>query len=161
MTDRNWYAGLGLALTLPDICGFMESPDLKSMRRYVSWCDKYLVPKYTRLIGADDTVVRFLGGQDCYALRCAFLHEGVDDVVRQRAHEALESFTFVVPNRAGISVHCNRFNGTLLQLQVDRFCEDLCNGVDEWMGAVAGNLGVQQRLSELMLVRDALTGSPI
>ena len=31
----------------------------------------------------------FLHGEDCYALRCAVLHEGADDIVTQRARVAL------------------------------------------------------------------------
>ena len=61
----------------------------------------------------------FLSGADCYALRCAFLHEGRDEITDQRAGEVLDAFAFVVPP-AGSAIHSNQNNQTL-QLQVDIF----------------------------------------
>lgn len=61
----------------------------------------------------------FLNGGDCYALRCAVLHEGSDDIVEQRAREALERFEFYEP-APGLRMHCNQI-GVRLQLQVDLF----------------------------------------
>jgi len=150
--QRNWYAALSLALALPDICGFLESPNDGSQRRYVTWCDQFLAPHYTRLIGPDRAEHVFLSGQDCYALRCAFLHEGTDDVTRQRARQALDSFLFVEPP-AGGRIHCNQVNAKL-QLQVDIFCEDLCAGVDEWVETVLdAQADVQARTAELLSVK--------
>ena len=93
----------------------------------------------------------FLTGNDCYALRCAFLHEGRDDISRQKAKEALERFLFVVPPH-GWEIHCNMINGGL-QLQVDIFCRDVERGVTEWLSSaesddrkareIAGGLVIQ------------------
>jgi hypothetical protein len=47
VTDGNWYAALTVALTLPDICGKLESPQDSSTRRYVRWFNENLAPKYT------------------------------------------------------------------------------------------------------------------
>src|SRR5260221_10862247 len=102
IAQGNWYAALSLALALPDICGFLESPNDGSQRRYVAWCNQFLSPRYTHAIGPNRDQHVFLSGQDCYALRCAFLHEGSDDVTRQRARQALESFVFVEPPNAGM-----------------------------------------------------------
>ena len=98
----------------------------------------------------------FLHGEDCYALRCAVLHEGADDIVTQRARVALDSFLFVAP-RNGWTVHCNQSNAKL-QLQVDIFCEDICAGVDAWLLAVATNPDVQARIATLMRVQSLEDG---
>ena len=156
VAERNWYAALGLALTLPDICGRLESPGVGSQARYVSWCNTYLVPRYTRPLGPDRTPHVFLHGADCYALRCAVLHEGADDIVTQRARVALDAFLFVAP-RTGWTVHCNQSDAKL-QLQVDIFCEDICAGVDAWLTGVATNPDVQTRITSLMRVQSLENG---
>jgi hypothetical protein len=134
IAQQNWYAALSLALVLPDICGFLESPDTGSQNRYVTWCNRFLVPRYTRALPSDATPHVFLPAQDCYALRCAFLHEGRDDVRRQKARQALDSFIFVEPPVCGM-LHCLPTDSRL-QLQVDIFCEDICIGVEQWIQTV-------------------------
>ena len=157
LRDRNWYASLGLALALPDICGFLESPTNGSQRRYVAWCTRYLEPKYTDEIGPDQRKHVFLSAEDIYALRCAFLHEGADEIARQRARKALDSFLFIAPPPGGGSIHCNQVNSKL-QLQVDLFCEDICESVEEWKAAVAGDGEIKKRMDELLMIRDARMG---
>lgn len=152
VAQRNWYASLALALALPDMCGFLQAPDVGSQCRYVAWCDQFLVPRYTSEIGPDHTKHVFLLGQDCYALRCAFLHEGREDVTGQSARKALDSFMFVEPPRGG-RIHCNQSDGKL-QLQVDIFCGDVCAGVDEWVKEVLSKRSdAQARMAELLSVR--------
>lgn len=93
-----------------------------------------------------------MSGADCYALRCALLHEGSDSILRQYAREALERFAFVAPS-PGREIHCNQL-GTALQLQVDIFCEDVCKGVDRWEAEVVPtSADVQARLGELVSIR--------
>lgn len=48
--------------------------------------------------------------------------------------------------------HCNQV-GAVLQLQVDRFCEDICAGVDEWMQAVLPKSeAIQSAIQRLMKI---------
>jgi hypothetical protein len=158
IAQRNWYASLALALSLPDICGFLESPDSASQRRYVAWFEQFLAPRYTSDIGPAHTKHVFLSGQDCFALRCAFLHEGSEDVTRQRSRDALESFVFVEPPPSGGIVHCNQSKGKL-QLQVDIFCQDVCDGVDEWAKLVlSARSDVQARMGDVLLIRSCEGG---
>lgn len=122
----NWYGALFVALSLPDICGKIEQPgENSSQLRYASWFDKYIRPKYTYREQV------FLGGNDCYALRCAYLHEGSDSISQQRAKEVVEKFHFIVAP-TGQVIHCNMMNKKL-QLQVDIFCEDIKKGVLAWL----------------------------
>ncbi len=78
----------------------------------------------------------FLSGNDCYALRCAYLHEGSDNISQQNAKEVVDKFHFIVAPK-GSTIHCNMMN-TKLQLQVDIFCED----------TQAGRLSVAARYSK-------------
>lgn len=131
LKDKNWYAALALALALPDICANVCSPNEGSQKRYVKWYNRYLLPKYTRYVGPDKEETVFLVGEDCYALRCALLHEGSHDITEQRARKVVEDFSFVVPPE-GWTVHMNQNNNSL-QLQVDVFCKDVCEAVRQWL----------------------------
>ena len=124
IATSNWVPALTTALALPDICGWLENPAVKSQKRYETWFDGYMLHRYTAHAHV------FLSGADCYALRCALLHEGSDSTERQRARQALTRFRFVVP-RPGDRVHCNQVD-SVLQLQVNVFCEEICEGVEEW-----------------------------
>lgn len=158
VSQENWFAALGLGLTLPDICGRLESPREGSQHRYVRWCDAYLTPRYTREMGPERKSHVFLGGRDTYALRCAVLHEGADEIVNQKAKEALSAFHFVQPPRGGGKIHCNQSND-VLQLQVDVFCWDICDGVHEWMQTVGSKSpAIQSSIAQLMKVESADDG---
>lgn len=138
VTTGNWYGALFVALILPDICGKIDQPTETSSRlRYADWFDRYIRPKYTHRIGADRQEHVFLGGSDCYALRCAFLHEGVDDTSKQSAKRVIDKFHFIVAPKGRV-IHCNMFK-TKLQLQVNIFCEDIKQGVLAWLRDIAGD----------------------
>jgi hypothetical protein len=131
LNEENWYSALTLAIALPDICANVCSPNEGSQRRYVKWYNQYMLPKYTFCVGPDQEEHVFLQGDDCYALRCALLHEGTHDISEQRAQQAIDNFNFVVPPK-GWTVHNNK-SGKALQLQVDVFCRDICSSVNQWL----------------------------
>jgi len=129
---RNWYAALTVALTLPDIASGLETDDGRtSGRSYGAWFDRWL-PIYSQPEERAGRIrAPFLTGADCSALRCAFLHNGIDDIEQQRARETLKRFIFLAPN-AGRSFHLMRFEKIFLQLDVSRFVEDICVAVENW-----------------------------
>jgi len=157
--ERNWYAALSLALTLPDICAKMESPSQGSAKRYIAWANAYFTPKYTHEIGPDREKHIFLSGSDLYALRCAVLHEGSDDIVMQRARESLDRFHIIAPPKTG-SVHCNQL-GTILQVQVDILCRDICVSVRQWLDGIDAQGEVQSRIANLMKIHQFKAGGRI
>lgn len=127
--SKNWHAALLAALTLPDICGSFDKQESENIKEsYIKWFDMYLLKKYTAYVGANHEEHIFLNGDDCYALRCCYLHQGSGDISKARARKALNNFIFVEPNNM-ISMHRNYFarsleDGTLiqtLQLRVDIF----------------------------------------
>jgi hypothetical protein len=164
MAQQNWYAGLSLAMTLPDICGKMREPQNSSSRRYIAWVDEYLTPGWTHTLttfGGDERQLRFLNGADMYALRCALLHEGSDDILGQRVREVLAGFEFRAYPQPGMIVHLNLL-GPRLQLQVDVFCEEVCVGVEQWLAEVHGvDADITARIDAMMEIKVAQPGDPI
>ena len=144
----NWYAALAMALALPDICGWMEAPQLGSQARFVAWYERFLLKRYQMNVAPYGELHTFLGGRDCYALRCAFLHQGEFGIDDQRARNVLERFHFTAP-RPNQSIHMNQIGLTTLQLQVDEFCADVCKGVDEWLVEVHADPAIQGRIAQL------------
>lgn len=154
---ENWYAALSMALSLPDVCGRLEQPTLGSKERYVSWCQRWLEPKYTSRLGPERTLHVFLCGEDCYALRCSYHHEGGGNILEQRARKALHDFHFITPPANGSLIHNNQVNNTL-QLQVDIFASDVATAVDAWATAVASDADIQERVAALLAIHDSSKG---
>ncbi|QQS21381.1 MAG: hypothetical protein IPL87_02620 [Candidatus Moraniibacteriota bacterium] len=105
----NWYGALFISLTLPDIFGKIDNPEEKSSKkRYSLWFKKYVEPIYTHAVGAFHEKHIFLTGEDCYALRCAFLHEGIANVSAQSSKKFLHDFIFVKPKKELLSIIIGR-----------------------------------------------------
>lgn len=144
LDSKNWYAALFVCLTLPDICAALES-GTTSGSRYAEWFEKNL-PQY----------MGFLSGNDCYALRCALLHQGSDDISGQRVREVLEHYIFMTEGS-----HCNLFKDcvfdgvkkSFLQINVKLFCKDICTAVETWLSTVSGKQDIQSRLIETIEIR--------
>lgn len=129
LKDENWYSALILSLIIPDICGKFEDTSKISSKRYPEWFEKYLGKKYNW----------FLSGNDCYALRCSFLHEGSNQITDQRARDVLDYLVFI-PNGS----HLTKFSGCsfgdlkydnkeILQLSVYQFCQDIIDATRQWI----------------------------
>jgi hypothetical protein len=150
LNTQNWYGALMISLTLPDICGFSQYSNLSSGARYVKWFNQYLKSKYEcQNLFTNESII-FLTGEDCYALRCSFLHEGSDEIVSQRARKILEKFIFTTTG-----LHCNYFdyNGVkMLQLDVDTFCKDICNAIGKWLEETSDIKEVNENLSGMLKI---------
>ena len=149
--SRNYYGALFAALCAPDICGCLQSPTDGSRVRYENWFRRYMLDKYSSHIGPSRQLHVFLSPSDCYALRCALLHEGREEIAEQRAREALDRFHFVEPPQGGGKVHLNQIN-SVLQLQVDIFCKEIVEAIRTWIADTKENADVQQRLRGMLRV---------
>lgn len=131
LESKNWHAALAVALILPDICGKIDTPDKHSRRRYEIWFDKYVKKFYMiqESIGS-----AMISGGDCYAIRCALLHEFSDDLTEHKARNILNQYKFYSPD-SGMNVHRikEQGNGFLLEIRVDEFCNTICYGVSGWL----------------------------
>jgi len=150
LNSQNWRGALFISLSLPDICGKLETPDKKSGERYANWFAQYMPEYYSFEKTFDGVKYSLLNGSDCYALRCALLHEGVSDISEQKAQCVLTRFHFVFPPERGM-LHCNR-SGDVLQLQVDIFCRDICNGVKTWLSEVIKNKDIKNRIDNVLKI---------
>ena len=158
VSEKNWYAALSTALILPDICGRLQNPAKLSGVRYAEWFNTHMAIRYSHPDEDGGPHRQFLAGNDCYALRCAYLHEGGDDILSQSAREALQRFQFCVPP-GNNTFHCNDRDG-VLQLQVDIFCRDLADGAENWLDIIPpSDPAIATRMSGLLTIitaRDTL-----
>ena len=155
LKNNNWYAALFIALCIPDICGKLENPKEVPKDRYTKWFSNNVGTKYIKGVGPNNNKHIFLCANDCYALRCSYFHEGSSDITNQSAREKLNNFVFKSPNKMGR--HCNYFVNSegkkLLQLQVDHFCEDLCEAAEKWLEKHKNNSVIQERISKLIKIQ--------
>ncbi len=126
--QKNWHAALFLSLSMPDICGKLETQNPSVGKRYKEWFTKYLQSQYTKKKGADNEEIIFLNASDCYALRCALLHEGSDKLSNQEAREVLDRFVF-----STTLPHLSLHNGLTLILNVEEFCSEMYSAVNNWI----------------------------
>lgn len=85
-----WLPALAMALTLPDICGQIEYPDLIHNNgkrnvgaQYKTWFHEHAESYFVDDAGFDENGYAkrpFLTADMCYNLRCELLHAGNDDV---------------------------------------------------------------------------------
>lgn len=152
---ENWYGALMIALTIPDVCGRLETPNDGVGKRYIRWYERFMQHKYAMNQQMGGHV--FLGGADCYALRCSYLHEGSGDITGQRARSALERFHFISPPGQGNSFH-NIQSGNVLLLQTDIFCRDMIDGVKQWERTIMENPVVAKQKLALLQIHDVSGG---
>lgn len=136
--NENWFAGLFLALCMPDICGSLEEPNTSVGQRYKNWFNSYLFQKYSSMFSADD----------CYYFRCSCLHQGLN------SHNKLpqDRIHFVPPPPRNNIVHLNMLNN-VLQMQIDIFCIDIADAVDIWNEKIAkNNPDIQSKINELIQI---------
>ncbi|SRR6266849_1921867 len=145
--SQNWYAAIYVALTMPDVCAKLETPDGgRPGYRYKDWFNRYLARTYTSTIGGQEVV--FLSAADCWALRCSILHEGSEDITEQQARDVLRRVCFTT-----LGPHLIKANDTLT-VNVAAFCREFCQGVERWIADVAGNAGVQRRMGAMVTIRE-------
>jgi hypothetical protein len=119
LNNNLYYCALFVALSMPDICGAMESPDGQTdNQKYIKWFDVYVGSKY----------INFLSGEDCYYFRCSLLHQARS----QHPKSNYARVIFVEPSVTTNIFHCNILNDAL-NLDVRIFCEDIITGVQEWL----------------------------
>lgn len=147
--SENWYAALTLALAIPDICGRLSNPDLakESKKRYVKWFDEYVLHHYESPFHGQGFT--FMSGGDCYALRCALLHEGRDDVTGQSARRK-EVLSKISISTTGS--HRNLINDLLI-INLQSFCFEICQGVQDWNEDYKNDSNVKAGMEELLTIQ--------
>ncbi len=117
-----YYLSLFAALSLPDICGAIDSQDGNATSaKYIKWFDEYVARKYGD----------FLTGEDCYRFRCSLLHQGSS----QHPKSSYSRVLFVEPTATTNVFHNNIMNDAL-NIDVRIFCSDLIEGAERWLEKV-------------------------
>lgn len=144
LTNDNFLAALGLALTLPDICGKAEYPNEgRTSVRYKDWYNEY-VGKYERppdIYSNDDPSrvanddMPYMSGEIVYSLRNCFLHQGTPSIDKDKIHEPrcqVTHFTLTIAsamNGGSSSVSHNCFMDAerrTLEINIVNLCCKLC-----------------------------------
>ena len=149
------FPAIVTALTIPDIAGSVEHPDLLSGPRYVRWLDQWFAPSNPSYMqhGVDSHAL--------YALRCRLLHQGATDPSGARsaqksaaaAAKRLIAFNF----GPGISMHlCTSHSSTgesMTILRGETFCAEMTAAARAWQEARASDAAVMKRLQALVDIR--------
>lgn len=151
--DDNWFAALPIALTLPDICGAVDDPGPgKSKKRYVAWWDAYMAPRYWVRPDEDEEPqwepFTYLPGPDAYALRCAYLHSGTDEVDGPTtSHHRIR---FLGPPSSAAFGYSEKTR--TLNVGLEQFIEWTCLSVECWLRERADDPVAQERLRGLVSI---------
>lgn len=143
-----YYLALICALSLPDICAALESPDGETTgQRYKEWYTAWLAPQYPELTA-----------KDVYSLRCGVLHQGRIGTPKCQ----YERILFSLPNAHHNTAHRNMMskretlpNGNavdhvVLNLDLKTFCQDMITAVSRWYAAKQTDPNVQNNLPRLV-----------
>jgi hypothetical protein len=94
IATKNWYSAIAISLSLPDISSKITYGTKSSGKKYVKWFVEYVGHFYrtnysknqlemAKKYGAGNYEGMLKGtrlsGNDCYALRCAYLHEDLGE----------------------------------------------------------------------------------
>lgn len=116
-----YYLALQFSLTLPDICGALQSEDGNAKgERYKDWYDTY----------AKESSSLAIDGKDCYYFRCSCLHQGTS----VHSKSSYSRIMFIVPNPT-LKVHNSVINNALC-IDVDLFCRNMIDSVRRWLESV-------------------------
>ncbi|EMR73199.1 hypothetical protein MCGE09_00036 [Thaumarchaeota archaeon SCGC AB-539-E09] len=114
-----YYVSLFTSLTIPDICGAIQSVNGEaSGTKYKNWFDTYVAHKYFNM----------LNGEDCWNFRCSLLHQGTS----QHPRSTYKRILFFEPSATTSVFHCNILNDAL-NIDVRIFCEDIILGALAWL----------------------------
>lgn len=87
--DNDLYiAALSLALTIPDICGKAEYPELskKTKERYIKWFDEHIGKFEVSPNENAGEVCPHISGEVIYSLRNSMLHQGTPSIKKEDIH---------------------------------------------------------------------------
>lgn len=155
LNNKAYYAALTLSLTLPDLCSTLEYPEIKekSKVRYKKWLEEYFFD-----IHSDYKNVMKSG--DVYALRCAYLHNGSDNLENHNAREILNKFRFIHAPE-GWFVHRNSIinNGVnVLQLDVREFCNEILDAVASFLYLNKEDESINKEAEKMIILEDISNG---
>lgn len=130
-----YYIALQSTLTLPDICGALQSIDGTATKtKYIDWYNTYFLRK------------TFLSADDCYYFRCSNVHQGKTT----HQNSTYSRILFVEPSeKKSIVLNNNIINGAL-NIDVNIFCTDMIASVRNWLTLVKNDQTFQKNYSSFI-----------
>ncbi len=115
-----YYLAFLVVLTLPDMCGALESEDGQGTKeRYIKWFDDYVAQKYN--------YNGLFNGEHCYYFRCSLLHQG-----HTFSTKNYKRIIFIEPGVTTNKIHNSLINDAIV-IDLKTFCTDIINGVENWL----------------------------
>jgi len=133
-----YYLAIAMALTMPDICAALESPNGETKgSKYKAWYNANLARIYPNITD-----------EDCYSLRCGVLHQG------RLGHSNMQygRILFTLPNPQNNCFHNNIINDAL-NLDAIRFCSDVIACTRLWYNQKKDDLIIKNNLPNLVQFR--------
>lgn len=119
-----YFMALQSTLTLPDICGALQSSNGEANRdKYMTWYDTY----------AKESNSNAISGRDCYYFRCSCVHQGIS----QHSKSSYKRILFLVPNN-NYTMHNNIINDAL-NIDIKIFCSNMISSVRKWEQEMKNN----------------------
>lgn len=137
--DNNLFmVALISALTLPDICGKAEYPELKTSARYKKWYQENM-GKYEKPPEVHGIEMPYMDAEAVYLLRCLLLHEGNIDI---KLENSIDHFTLVTESSTEYNIYGGDMSsiftdpdGTekrICRVNVQNFCRKMCLNVEAY-----------------------------
>lgn len=131
-----YFIALQASLTLPDICGALQSDDGKAdKQKYINWYDTY----------AKEHGNCSISGDDCYYFRCSYVHQNST----QHPKSSYSRILFLAPIDKSIILHNNIMFGAL-NIDVNIFCRNIIKSVRNWQKTVETNENYRRNYSNLI-----------
>ena len=123
LESKNYVAALGMALTIPDICGNLEYPNKRTGDRYKSWYINYVECEeskisYNKYTNEEEypEIIPNCDAETVYKLRCSFLHAGqvsseyLANKFKKESKNLNFEFVLIIPNEAGHSFNTGQIS---------------------------------------------------
>jgi hypothetical protein len=116
LNAKLYYLAVAMALTLPDICAALASPDGESSGpKYKDWYNANLAKQYSNITDVD-----------CWKLRCGVLHQG-------RCGHPQMQYDRIIFTMPGHGIVHNNIMSKALNLDASVFCKDVIATVRAWL----------------------------
>jgi hypothetical protein len=132
LSGKAYYAAILLALTLPDVCSALESPNGASTPAgYKTWYEKWLQSQCPTM-----------SADDIYFLRCSVAHQAAFNHPAMKVRKVY----FTLPT--GLIYDQNEDEHGL-QLDLIAFCRRMAEAVDRWYAEKGNSPGVQANIKRM------------
>ena len=145
-----YYIALQSTLTLPDICGALESQNGESTKsKYFTWFNKYFKGDV------------WLTDKDCYFFRCANVHQAKTIHKNSKYSRIL----FIEPQTVPITMH-NCIIEDALCIDVNIFCRDMISSVRDWLNIIKNDTTFQNNYATFIKrypngISPYISGAPV